>query len=242
MAANLSDGLSKLENMFVPEVVGPEIINKLVDDIKFAPFAKINYTLQGVPGDTVTRWFYTYIGDALEFTEGNSISYGELTQDTIPVTIKKAGRGVQLTDEAVLYSVGDVEGEAVKQIRMAIAQKIDNDCKAALDGIGSTMTVGDGSKKLGAALVEDALALYGEDLAGGKLSMLINPSQVKDIRNDAQFIPASDIKAEMMINGSMMVGLNLIIAMVSTSLTLSIIVLSILASKKNKICSFKLFL
>lgn len=213
MAANLQDGLSKLENMFVPQVVGPEIINKLVDDIKFAPFAKINYTLKGVPGDTVTRWFYTYIGDAQEFTEGTSISYGELTQDTIPVQIKKAGRGVQLTDEAILYSQGDVEAEAVRQVRVAIAQKIDNDCQAALDNIDSTMTIGDGTKKLGAELVEDALVAFGEDLTGN-LSLLVNPAQVKDIRSDVNFIPASDIKAEMMINGSLgqILGVNIVVS------------------------------
>lgn len=207
------DGLTKLENMFVPEVVGPEIINKLVDDIKFAPFAKINYTLKGVPGDTVTRWFYTYIGDAVEFTEGNSISYGELSQDTKQVEIKKAGRGVELTDEAMLYSVGDPEAEAVRQIRVAIAQKIDNDCKAALDGIGSTMTVGDGSKKIGAELVQDALIKYGEDIDGPK-ALLIAPAQAKDIRSDANFIPASEVKAEMMMNGSLgqILGADIIIS------------------------------
>lgn len=214
MGKDLSDGLSKLENMFVPQVVGPEIINKLVDDIKFTPFAKVNYTLQGVAGNTVTRWYYTYIGDAEEFTEGNAISYGELTQESKPVTIKKAGRGVALTDEAVLYSTGDVEAEAVSQIRMAIAQKIDNDCKAALDNeIAENMTVGDGSKSIGADLVQDALVKFGEDL-GGKLSLLIAPSQAKDIRNDVNFIPASEIKAEMMISGAIgqILGANIVIS------------------------------
>lgn len=213
MARDLTDGLSKLENLFVPEVVGPEIINKLVDDIKFAPFAKINYTLQGIPGDTVTRWSYTYIGDAVEFTEGTSISYGELAQDTISVKIKKAGRGVKLTDEAVLYGMGDSEGEAVKQIRVAIAQKIDNDCKAVLDAIGTTMTVGDGTASLGANLVQDALVKYGEDL-DGRFALLIAPSQAKDIRNDAAFIPASEIKAEMMLSGSLgqILGADIIIS------------------------------
>ena len=213
MARDLEDGITKVENLFVPEVVGPEIINKLVDDIKFAPFAKINYTLQGRAGDTVTRWFYSYIGDAVEFTEGTAISYGELTQDTIPVEIKKAGRGVKLTDEAVLYSVGDVEAEAVKQIRVAIAQKIDNDCKAALDGIASKMTVGDGSNKLSASLVMEALALFGEDVEGPK-ALFVNASQVADLYNDPQFVPASNIRAELMLNGSLgqILGTDIIIS------------------------------
>jgi len=191
-----------LENLFVPEVVGPEIETKLANDIKFIPFAKFRYTLEGRAGNTVTRWFWNYIGDAEEFGEGEDISYGQLGQDTKEVTIKKAGRGVKLTDEAVLSGIGDPEGEAVKQIRLAIARKINADCKTVLDAIDEKMTVGDGTKTFGAELVQDALIKYGEDVAGPK-AVLINPAQVKDARNDAQFIPASEIKAEMMITGSL---------------------------------------
>ena len=209
----MNENATKIANLFVPEVVGAEIITKLADDIKFMPFAKTRYTLKGTPGDTVTRWFYTYIGDAEEFTEGNDISYGQLTQDKKQVTIKKAGRGVELTDEAVLNSVGDVEGEAVRQIRLAIAQKVDNDCKDALDAIPEFMTVGDGTETLGSNLVQDALVKFGEDL-DGSLTLFINPAQAKDIRNDENFIPASEIKAEMMISGALgqILGANIVIS------------------------------
>lgn len=198
----MNDNVTRIANLFVPEVVGPEIIKKLVNDIKFLPFAKYRDTLKGTAGDKVKRWKYTYIGDAEEFTEGNDISYGELTQKTTEMTIKKAGRGVQLTDEAVLNSVGDVEGEAVKQVRMAIAQKIDNDCRTALEGIIPQMTVGDGTETIGASLVELAQEKWGEDLET-PMTLLINPKQVKEIRHDSNFIPASEIKANMMITGSL---------------------------------------
>lgn len=209
----MNENATKIANLFVPEVVGPEIITKLADDIKFMPYAKTRYTLKGTAGNTVKRWFYTYIGDAEEFTEGKDISYGKLTQDTKQVTIKKAGRGVELTDEAVLESVGDVEGEAVRQIRLAIAQKIDNDCKAALDEIQDFMTVGDGTESLGADLVQDAMVKFGEDLEG-TFTLFINPAQAKDIRKDPDFIPASEIKAEMMITGALgqILGANIVIS------------------------------
>ena len=198
----MNENATKVANCFVPEVVGPEIITKLTDDIKFMPFVKYRDTLKGTAGDTVTRWKYTYIGDAQEFTEGNDISYGKLTQVPSEVKIKKAGRGVELTDEVLLNAVGDPEAEAVRQIRLAIASKVDNDAKAALDGIVAQMTVGDGSVALGADLVQDALGKFGEDLEGAK-AVLINPLQAKDIRKDSNFIPASEIKAEMMITGSL---------------------------------------
>lgn len=209
----METNLTKIANLFVPEVVGPEIITKLVDDIKFMPYAKYRDTLKGVAGDEVTRWKYTYIGDAEEFTEGNDISYGELTQVPTKMGIKKAGRGVKLTDEAVLNSVGDVEAEAVRQIRVAIAQKIDNDCKAALDGIMEQMTVGDGTKTIGAELVELAQEKWGEDLET-PMTLLINPKQRKEIRHDPDFIPASEIKAEMMITGSLgqILGCNIVVS------------------------------
>ena len=208
------DNATKIASLFVPEVVGPEIITKLVDDIKFTPFAKVMYTLRGTAGDKVKRWKYTYIGDAEEFTEGNDISYGKLTQVTTEMTIKKAGRGVQLTDEAVLNSVGDVEGEAVKQIRMAIAQKVDNDCQTVLSQIGAPMTVGDGSESIGAKLVELAQEKWLEDLDTTDMTLIINPKQVKDIRHDENFIPASEIKAEMMITGSLgqILGCNIVVS------------------------------
>ncbi len=199
----MDENLTKIANLFVPQVVGPEIITKLVDDIKFLPFAKYLETLKGVPGDTVTRWKWTYIGDAEEFTEGNDISYGKLEQKKTEMTIKKAGRGVQLTDEAVLNSQGDPEAEGVRQIRMAIAQKIDNDCLAELNKTIQQMTVGDGTEGIGAKLVERGQEKFGEDLDTSDMALLIAPTQVKDIRHDPDFIPASEIKAEMMITGSL---------------------------------------
>jgi hypothetical protein len=207
----MANVVTKTSDLFIPEVVGPEIMNKLVDDIKFSQFAKINYTLQGKAGDTVTRWFYSYIGDAEEFAEGEAISYGKLSQSTKDVKIKKAGRGVKLTDEAALNAVGDPEAEAVAQVRMAIAQKIDNDCKAVLEGVAPEMTVGDGSQTLGAKLVGKALALYGEDL-DGSISILISPFQAQDVRNDPNFVPASEIKAEMMVSGALgqILGANIV--------------------------------
>lgn len=196
--------ITVINNLFVPEVVGPEISTKLVDNIAFSKYAKVRDTLKNRAGDTVTRYKYTYIGDAEEFTEGNDISYGTLSQVPTQVTIKKAGRGVKLTDEAVLNGIGDPEGEAVKQIRLAIASKIDNDCVSALENIEEYMTVGDGTKKIGTELVEMALEKFGEEDGDEELVkvLFIAPSQRKDIRNDENFIKGSELGAKAMVTGA----------------------------------------
>lgn len=43
-----------LANIINPEVMADMIDKKLVDLMKFAPLADIDYTLQGRPGDTIT--------------------------------------------------------------------------------------------------------------------------------------------------------------------------------------------
>ena len=72
------------------------------------------------------------IGDATDVPEGEDIPIAKMTSSETEVTIKKAGRGVELTDESVLNGYGDTVGEAKNQLKMAIANKVDNDLLAAL--------------------------------------------------------------------------------------------------------------
>jgi N4-gp56 family major capsid protein len=198
------DDVTVINNLFVPEVVAGEIVTKLVNNIQFVNYAKFRDTLKGRAGDTVTRYKYSYIGDAEEFTEGNDISYGVLTQVPTTMTIKKAGRGVKLTDEAVLNGIGDPEGEAVKQIRLAIASKVDNDCVTALENIAPAMTVGDGSEKIGTNLVQLALEKFDEEDGDDESVkvLFIKNTQKKDIMNDANFVKGSEIGAGMLVKGA----------------------------------------
>lgn len=196
------DDLTLLSNLIDPQVLADLINYKMVDKIKFAQMFTVDNTLVGRPGSTLTLPRYEYIGDAEEFTEGNDISYAKLTQTSVDVTVKKAGKGVELTDEAMLSGIGNPLGEAATQIRTAIQQKVDNDCKAVYDSIGASMTVGDGTESIGTDLVEQGLEKFGEDIEE-PMALYIAPSQRKEIRNDSNFIPASEIRAEMMMSGSL---------------------------------------
>lgn len=119
--------LTKLQNLIDPEVLAAMISAQLPKAIKFNAIAPVDDTLQGQPGSTITVPKYKYIGDAEDVAEGGPIQYTALETETEKYTIKKAGKGVKITDEAVLSGYGDPVGEAQRQIRMSIASKIDND-------------------------------------------------------------------------------------------------------------------
>ena len=123
--------VTKLENMIDPEVMGAMIQAELPQALKFTGIAQIDTTLQGRPGDEITVPSYKYIGDAVDVAEGAAIDYDLLETTTRKIGIKKAAKGVELTDESVLSGYGDPVGEAQRQVRMALASKIDNDVLAA---------------------------------------------------------------------------------------------------------------
>ena len=126
----MADLTTQLAQMIDPQVMAQMLQAQLPQAVRFSAIAPIDTTLQGQAGDTVTVPRYKYIGDAEDVAEGAAISYNQLTTATQKITIKKAGIGVKLTDEAVLSGYGDSVGEATRQIRMSIGSKVDNDILA----------------------------------------------------------------------------------------------------------------
>lgn len=127
-----SSNATKIADLINPEVLADMISAELPNAIVFAPLTKIGRTLQGRAGNTLTMPKFGYIGDATDVAEGEDIPIAKMTTSETEVTIKKAGRGVELTDEAVLNGYGDQVNEAKNQLKMAIANKVDNDVFAEL--------------------------------------------------------------------------------------------------------------
>ncbi len=189
-----------LSSLFNPQVVADLIDTKLTDNMVFAPLAKIDYTLQGRAGNTVTLPYYSYIGAASAVSEGYDIGIRKLTQSTSSVTIVKYGVAVQLTDEAVLSGYGNPIGEAAMQITTAIDDAMDNALLAALAANSASAQNYSASTALAPADIPLALAKFGEDNDGEKALLVTPDFYAKLIGND--WIPASEIAANVRIRGA----------------------------------------
>lgn len=192
-----------LSSLFNPQVVADIIDTKLTNKMVFAPLAKIDYTLQGRAGNTVTLPSYSYIGMASSVSEGHDIDIRKLVQSTTNVTIVKYGVAAQLTDEAVLSGYGDPLGEAATQIATSIDDAMDAALLAALAGntasaqnyytSGSTVALAPSDIPL-------ALAKFGEDMDGEK-ALLVTPDFYAQLVGK-DWIPASEIAADIRIRGA----------------------------------------
>ena len=119
--------ITKLQKMINPEVLASMVDGELEFAIKFAPLATIDKTLVGRPGNTVSLPAYKMIGEAENVAEGEAIPVEALATESVDVTVKKAGKGVRITDEAILSGYGDPLGQASKQLAKSIASKVDSD-------------------------------------------------------------------------------------------------------------------
>lgn len=193
---------TKLADLFNPQVVGDMINKKLTDAIKFSPLCRLDYTLQGRPGSTITLPYFKYIGDATKVAEGTDIPISKLTESTVEATIYKVGKGVQISDEAVLSGYGDPLEETVTQLGMAIASKLDNDILEILAAIsGNMLFTSTSSDAFTSDDIADALVKFGEDIEGDKV-ILISPEQYAVLRKSDDWCPASEISAQIIINGT----------------------------------------
>ena len=173
-------------NMINPEVMAEMISAKVAKKVAVIPFAKVDTTLEGQAGNTITIPVFGYIGDAANVAEGASIGASALTTTHKQFTIKKIAKGVDITDEAILSGYGDPVGEANRQLIMAISQKIDQDAIDALDGAAKYMSSG---YKISYAGIVDAIDLFEEEYNSEKV-IFVHPKQVSQLRKDADFLSA----------------------------------------------------
>ena len=200
--------MTKIEDLIVPEVMADMISAKVEAKVIVSKIAKVDTSLVGQPGNEVTVPQYKYIGDAEDIAEGVAMGTAKLETGSTRFTIKKAGKGVSLTDEAILSGYGDPVGEANKQLALAIASKIDNDVVEVINKEYAEGTAEDGvqliydgsSSVIKYAGVVDAEDLFDEEISSDKV-IYVHPKQMTQLRKDSDFLSADKYDGKVMVSG-----------------------------------------
>lgn len=193
-----------LNDIINPQVMGDMIEAKIPHLLKFTPFAKVDTSLVGVPGDTKTVPSWNFIGAAEDVAEGAAITTKKLTASSTTFKVKKAMQSVGITQESINSGLGDPVGAGENQLAKAIAVKLDADVLAA--ALTATLTFDGSSGKIGYAGIVDAIGILDEEENTDKV-MFIAPAQVTTMRKDADFIDKNKYGNDVMVTGEIgMVG------------------------------------
>lgn len=182
----INTNATKLAELINPEVMGAFAERKLEAEFKFAPLAVVGHELQGQAGDTLTIPVWGYIGKADDVAEGAPIPISKMGQTKTTVKVKKAGKGIELTDEAVLSGLGDAVGEGEKQLAEAILDKVNKDCFDALMATTTLQHTATGDV-LNSDAVADALVQFKEDVHEGQV-LFVSPKRYAQLRKDPAWV------------------------------------------------------
>lgn len=192
--------ITMMANMINPEVMGDMINAKIEALAKLTPYAKVDTTLQGVPGDTKTVPSWNYIGDAEDVAEGVEVGLTQMTASSTTFTIKKAMKAVGITQEAINSGLGNPVGQAEHQLAKSIVGKVDNDVLAA--ALTAANVVGDGTAAIGYAGIVDAVTHFEDEEDGIEKVMFIAPKQEAKLLKDADFLSADKFTSGVAVNGA----------------------------------------
>lgn len=193
--------VTKMNNMINPEVMGDMIEAKIEALAKLTPYAKVDTTLVGVPGDTKTVPSWNYIGDAEDVAEGDEVGLTAMTATSTTFTIKKAMKAVGLTQEAVNSGLGNPIGQAETQLAKSIVGKVDND---VLDAAYTGTNIYSGASLAAISYdgIVDANAKFEDEEDGIDKVLFINPKQEATILKDDDFLSADKFTGGVAVNGA----------------------------------------
>lgn len=190
-----------LANLVNPQVMADMISATLPTKIKFSPIAKVNTDLEGRAGNTITVPKFHYIGTAEEIAEGVQMGTAVLSASTTTATVKKSGKAVEITDESALSGLGNPIGQAVTQLGMSIADKIDYDCYNAL--LGADLVYAPVTPvAISYNAVVGANSKFGDESDSTLAKVLyIHPEQEETLLLDSNFISNDKYNADVIMNG-----------------------------------------
>ena len=188
-----------MAQMINPEVMGDMINAKIEALAKLTPYAKVDTTLVGVPGDTKTVPSWNYIGDAEDVEEGAEVGLSQMTASSATFTIKKAMKAVGITQEAINSGLGNPVGQAEHQLAKSIVGKVDNDVLEAALTATNVVTTG---AVIGYEGVVSAVTKFEDEEDGIEKVMFISPKQEAQLLVDPLFLSADKFQAGVAVNGA----------------------------------------
>lgn len=178
-----------VENIINPTVMAHMVQADLEKVLRATQFFKINRELVGVPGDNIVVPSWLYIGAAEDLPEDAEGTITPMEVKQVDYKVKKAVKNVAPSDETVLAAHGSPIEEINRQLRMAIADKVDNDAVEQLQGITSLKGhVHTATTKLDYDAVVEALYLLPLEEQGTNLFLMVNTGTLKNLRKDPRFI------------------------------------------------------
>ena len=193
-------GNSTMSDMINPQVMGDMINAKIEAQLKLTPYAKVDTSLQGVPGDTKTVPSWNYIGDAADVAEGQEVGLTEMTANQTSFTIKKAMKSVGLTQEAINSGYGNPVGQAEAQLAKSIAGKVDSDVLSA--AYDASMVVDKSAAVIGYDAIVDAVTKFEDEEDGIEKVMFIHPKQEATLLKDDDFVSRDKFTGEVAVEGA----------------------------------------
>ena len=188
---------TKLAQLINPEVMADMVSAKVDEKVRVIPYAKVDTTLQGQAGDTISVPKYAYIGEAVDVAEGEDIPVRQMAVSSKQYQIKKAAIGGILTDEAVLSGYGNPVGELTNQMALSIGGKTDTD---GYEELITAPTSYSASGEISYAEIVKAIDLFEEETNTEKV-MFVHPKQATQLRLDDNFIDKSKYGNQVMVDG-----------------------------------------
>lgn len=186
-------------DVFDPQVVSDMINAKVAKKAAMTGYIKVDNTLEGNAGSTVTVPKWGYIGAAEDYAEGTPIDTSKMAFTTSQYTIKKIGKGVRLTDEAQLSGYGKPMATATNQIAMSISEKLDND---RIDVLYESKNVCDQTAAvLKYSAIVDGVDMFNEEEDSKKV-ILIHSKQKTQLRKDSEFTANDKMGADILVSGA----------------------------------------
>lgn len=184
--------------MIDPEVWADMVQAEFQGRTVMAGLAATDDTLEGSPGSTVSFGRFNALSDAADVAENDPLVPEAMSTQSGDLTIKEAGKAVELTDKSRLISLGDPQQEATRQVGITVARKIDTDLISAATGSGQvfgTRKTVTGSGTFNWELIVNAFGEFGDEAVdtSAAAGLVIHSQEKTAVWKDDMFLSADKI-------------------------------------------------